>query len=421
MALLRNLETDRLSLRLHTGEELFELHRLIYSKPEVAEPFAGGVKTLEETREGLREKIWLNQHSGGQGWGFWSVVRREDQQLMGMMLLGHPERIYWSTDWPDLYNESPYVPLFTEIGYAFGRAFWGQGYATEAASAVLEYAFRDLRVSRFEVPWYKGPRNPRSFNVYRRLGFGTKNKVDVKDHDVLLTLDNQISDLPSLATSPKPDVDDSFVGGFSQMEKGQPNNLKALESIETERLLLRGIKSGDIEGISSLTNEDSYNAKFVGRIHSFDIFDGVLRFAQESPVGTRIRHGWSYDGLGSWAVVQKTDDSLLGHISLGPAARTYWTVYPEAADSPYVRWEVDLVCVLGELYWDKGYEREACEAMIEYAFRKMKLARIVNHLNESDSRAISLFKSLGFEIDRNLHPHYGGLVATIPNTVLETS
>ena len=415
---LRDLETDRLLLRLHTIDDLEGLHRLLHADPEVAPAFAGKVYTLEESRERLLDKLWLNQHSGGQGWGYWSVVRREDRQLIGVVIFGHPERIYWRTDWLDTYNASPYVPLFTEIGYAFGRAYWGQGYATEAARVVLEYAFRELRVGRFEIPWYKGPRNPRSFNVYRRLGFDIKDGLDVRNHDVLLTLDNRISDLPPLATSPIPDVDDSFVAGSSQMELSQSNNLKSPDSIVTERLLLRGIEPDDVEGISTLTNENPHHLKFFGRVHSFDIFEGILRFAQESPQGARIRHAWAYDGLGSWAVVQKSDDSLLGHISLGPAARTYWMVFPEDANSPYVRWEVDLACVLDEQYWGRGYEREASEAMIEYAFRRMKLSRIVNHVDADDTRSISLAKSLGFTIDRNLHPPYGGFVATLANSLL---
>ena len=418
LELLRDLETDRLLLRLHTIDDLEDAHRLLYADPEVAPAFASKLYTLEETRVRLSEKIWLNQHSGGQGWGYWSVIRRDDHQLIGLMIFGHPERIYWSTDWPGQYKESPHTPLFTEIGYAFGRAYWGRGYATEAARVVLEYAFRELRVRRFEIPWYKGPRNPRSFNLYRRLGFDIKDEIDVRNHDVLLTMDNGIPDLPPLATSRALDDTDSFAAGSSQFMLGQINDLKSPDSIVTERLLLRGIRPDDIEGISGLTNENPYHLKFFGRVHSFDIFDGILRFAQASPIGARIRHAYAYDGLGSWAVVQKANGSLLGQIALGPAARTYWMVSSEDGDSPYVRWEVDLVCVLEEQCWGRGYEREASEAMIEYAFGKMKLPRVVNHVNGDDTRSISLFKSLGFTIGRNLHPHYGGFVATLTNDLL---
>ena len=416
LALLRDLETERLLLRLHTLDDLEGLYRLLYADPEVAPSFAGKVYSLEESRERLGDKIWLNQNSGGQGWGYWSVFRREDRQLIGLVIFSHPERIYWNVDWPDQYRESPYTPVFTEIGYAFGRDYWGQGYATEAARAILEYAFRDLRVGRFEIPWDKGPRNPRSFNVYRRLGVEIEG--DVSAHDVMLTLDNPIPDLPPLAASPTPAVDDPPAAGPSQMDLGTRQDLKSPDSIETERLLLRGIRPADIERIATLTNESPYHRRFFGRIHSFAAFGGILRFAQASPVGAKMRHSWAHDGLGSWAVVQKADDSLLGYISLGPAARTYWMVFPDDPTSPYARWEVDLACVLDEQYWGSGFEREASEAMIEYAFQKMKLSRIANHVDAGDTRSVSLFESLGFTIVPNLHPNYGGFVATLPNTLL---
>ena len=270
MALLRDLETDRLLLRLHTMDDLEELHRLLYPDPDVAPPFAARVRTLYESRERLREKIWLNQHSGGQGWGFWSVVRREDQQLIGIMIFGHPERIHWSTDLPELYKDSAYIPLFTEIGYALGKAYWGHGYATEAARAVLEYAFRDLRVRRFEIPWYKGPRNPPSFNVYRRLGFGIKDNVDVRAHDFFLTKDNDVADLSHVASGPRPQDGPAVAdhSALSNVSRGQ--ELRSPKKIETERLALRGIELGDLPDLAKITNGSPSNERFFGTVHSFE-------------------------------------------------------------------------------------------------------------------------------------------------------
>ena len=398
--------------------DLEELHSILYADPEVAPSFAGKVYTAEETAQRIREKVWLNQHSGEQGWGYWSIVRREDDQLIGLVILGNPERIYWSTNLPNSYPEVPYVPLFTEIGYALGRRYWGNGYATEAARAVLEYAFRDLRVARFEIPWYQGPHNPRSFDVYRRLGFDVKGGVNVQDSDVLLTKDNHISGLTPLATLQPPDTDHSIDSDPVGLGTTGPNDLRSPVQLETDRLVLRGIRPEDIEPISVLTNEDTYHRSSFGRVHSFGVYDRVLRFAQESPVGARIRHGWAYDGLGSWAVVRKSDNSVIGHVSLGPAARTYWIASPGEADSPYARWEVDLACVLAASSRDQHYAREACEAMIEYAFREMKLARIVNHLSADDALSMGLAQSLGYSIEENLHSYYGGHVATLVNTLI---
>lgn len=41
--------------------------------------------------------------------------------------------------------------LRAEIGYVFARAYWGQGYATEAATAITQFAFGDLGFNRVEA------------------------------------------------------------------------------------------------------------------------------------------------------------------------------------------------------------------------------------------------------------------------------
>jgi RimJ/RimL family protein N-acetyltransferase len=56
-----------------------------------------------------------------------------------------------------------------EIGYWLGVAFWGRGYATEAARAVIDHAFTDLGHERLEA----GARvsNPGSRRVLEKCGF----------------------------------------------------------------------------------------------------------------------------------------------------------------------------------------------------------------------------------------------------------
>jgi RimJ/RimL family protein N-acetyltransferase len=56
-----------------------------------------------------------------------------------------------------------------ELGYWFGRDHWGRGYATEAASAVLAFAFRNLRAETVEAGWFHD--NPASGRVLEKLGF----------------------------------------------------------------------------------------------------------------------------------------------------------------------------------------------------------------------------------------------------------
>ena len=55
-----------------------------------------------------------------------------------------------------------------EMGYWIGRPFWGRGYCTEAARAVLDYAFEDLKLNRVHASHVV--RNPASGRVMQKLG-----------------------------------------------------------------------------------------------------------------------------------------------------------------------------------------------------------------------------------------------------------
>jgi RimJ/RimL family protein N-acetyltransferase len=63
-------------------------------------------------------------------------------------------------------------PMFTgvvyEIGWRLARRFWGYGYATEAANAVLDYGFAHFGLD--EIIAFAIPGNRRSIAVMRRIG-----------------------------------------------------------------------------------------------------------------------------------------------------------------------------------------------------------------------------------------------------------
>ena len=81
-----------------------------------------------------------------------------------------------------------------ELGYWYGRPFWGRGYATEAAQAVVEHAFGVLGATVLTSAAYVD--NPASLRVLKKLGFwetgiAERNCVSrgaiVIAHEVLLT------------------------------------------------------------------------------------------------------------------------------------------------------------------------------------------------------------------------------------------
>jgi RimJ/RimL family protein N-acetyltransferase len=56
-----------------------------------------------------------------------------------------------------------------ELGYWLGKAWWGQGYATEAAGALIQFAWRALRLTRLNAG--RAADNLASGRVLTKLGF----------------------------------------------------------------------------------------------------------------------------------------------------------------------------------------------------------------------------------------------------------
>jgi RimJ/RimL family protein N-acetyltransferase len=81
-----------------------------------------------------------------------------------------------------------------ELGYWLGKPFWGQGYATEAARRLAQFAFDVLGLESLHAGWFYD--NPASGHVLAKLG-ARHNGSQLRDcrargtkvlcHDMLLT------------------------------------------------------------------------------------------------------------------------------------------------------------------------------------------------------------------------------------------
>jgi len=89
------------------------------------------------------------------GWGLWAVEITAKDVFAGFVGLN------------PVAFEAPFTPA-VEIGWRIARSYWGQGIATEAASAVLGYAFGTLGLD--EVVSFTSTGNLRSQRVMEKLG-----------------------------------------------------------------------------------------------------------------------------------------------------------------------------------------------------------------------------------------------------------
>ena len=122
-------ETPRLSLRRCERTDLDALARL-FGDPEVMR-FSLGVKTREETRQMLVERVFPCYRENG--WGPWSVIHREDDALIGFVGL-LPQQV-------DGRHEA-------EVAYRIARAYWGRGLGSEAALAARDAGLEQFGLTR---------------------------------------------------------------------------------------------------------------------------------------------------------------------------------------------------------------------------------------------------------------------------------
>lgn len=77
----------------------------------------------------------ITEHFLREGFGFWAVEVPGVAGFIGMAGIGI------------LSYTAPFTPC-VEVGWRLGRRYWGQGFATEAARAVLEFRLRNRRPTR---------------------------------------------------------------------------------------------------------------------------------------------------------------------------------------------------------------------------------------------------------------------------------
>ena len=175
------LETPRLLLRHMEMNDLEELYAL-YQDPEIRRYFPDGVLTYEDTKEEL--EWYLNGHPQYPELGLWATVYKESGKFIGRCGL-----LPWEID----------DKLEIEIAYLLDKNFWHQGLATEAASAIMSYAFDQLNLTRLIC--LMDPDNIPSQKVAQRVGMQLERQVDGIAGDNFPTLIYAIEKLELVSSS----------------------------------------------------------------------------------------------------------------------------------------------------------------------------------------------------------------------------
>ena len=157
------LTTKRLALRPLSINDV-SLFIEMFTDVQVMK-YAGGTTPEEKIIEEMQ--MWTRR--GGSGCiGVWCICDRITGESLGSTSLTPLPIDKDDTDWEQLI-EDQLPDGEVEIGYFLNRATWGNGYATEAADRILQFAFEDSPIE--EVVAVIHPENCGSKKVLEKIGF----------------------------------------------------------------------------------------------------------------------------------------------------------------------------------------------------------------------------------------------------------
>lgn len=165
------LESERLIFRDHEPQDLgpfcdmesdplYRGHQRVYPRDHLAQKFT---------------QTWLPRKE----MGLLATVLKENGQYIGRTGL-YPRRT----------EDSVLVPREATLAFYLARPHWGQGFATEAGKAFVEYGFRDLGLLKIHAGM--NAKNLASIRVIEKLGFkwirsGGDEKTQWHDYELLVS------------------------------------------------------------------------------------------------------------------------------------------------------------------------------------------------------------------------------------------
>lgn len=147
------LSSDRLLFRQHIPEDIdaycamemdADVRRYVGGQPRSRED-AG--RRFMATLEPIEDKLSL-----------WATVLKGNAQYIGRCGI-----------YPHFNGDGGTIPKEGTLAFYIAKSYWGQGYATEAGRAFIEFGFKELGLERIVAHVQAG--NEASIHVLRKLGF----------------------------------------------------------------------------------------------------------------------------------------------------------------------------------------------------------------------------------------------------------
>ena len=151
----------------------------------------------------------------------------------------------------------------------------------------------------------------------------------------------------------------------------------AIPTIETPRLIMRGMKVSDTEDMYAYACREDVTRYLTWEPHP------DMKHTKEylTYIGQRYRTGDFYD----WAVVCKADNHMIGTCG--------FTKFDFASDSAEIGY------VINPDYHGKGYGTEAVEAVLRFGFEELHLHRMEARFIKENTPSLRLMERVGMTLE----------------------
>ena len=156
---------------------------------------------------------------------------------------------------------------------------------------------------------------------------------------------------------------------------------KKLENneIETKRLILKRFSEKDIDAFAAIVSQDEIGKQLPKG-------SGYTRNEAEKWLN-KIIEAWKENGFGTWAVIDKERNKLLGNCGLNQI---------ESLD------EIEVLYLLSKEEWGKGYATEAAYATLIYGFERLKLNKIIGLTKIDNQQSANVLIKNGLTYKKNI-------------------
>jgi RimJ/RimL family protein N-acetyltransferase len=156
-----------------------------------------------------------------------------------------------------------------------------------------------------------------------------------------------------------------------------------MQILETERLIVRYLKSDDLDDLYAITGNAEL-MRYVGDNNP------ISREQTQQWIDVSIEN-YRSKGFGSCAIIDKASGDFCGYCGI---------IYAPGCEDP------EIIYAFKKAYWGKGYATEVAHAMLDYGFRQLKLPRIIATIDPDNTPSITIVQKLGmhylrFELDEH--------------------